>query len=63
MQNLLAKIIGVTLASSMSLMCAPLLHAQAWRTKTIKFIVPFPAGGSTDAVGRQLAQELPKSLG
>ena len=63
MKNRLAKIIGVALLSSLGFMFAPLLHAQAWPTKTIKFIVPFPPGGSTDAVGRQLAQELTKSLG
>ena len=63
MQNRFAKIIGVTLLTTLGFTCAPLLHAQAWPTKTIKFIVPFPPGGSTDAVGRQLAQELTKSLG
>ena len=63
MQNCFAKIISVTLLAAMGLMCAPLLHAQAWPAKTIKLVVPFPPGGSTDAVGRQLAQELTKSLG
>ena len=63
MQNHLAKIISITLISLLGLMYAPLLHAQAWPTKTIKLVVPFPPGGSTDAVGRQLAQELTKLLG
>ena len=63
MQNRLARIISAALVSTLGLMCTPLLHAQAWPAKTIKFIVPFPPGGSTDAVGRQLAQELTKSLG
>ena len=63
MTNRIAKIIGVTLLTAVGFMCAPLLHAQAWPNKTIKFVVPFPPGGSTDAVGRQLAQELTKSLG
>ena len=63
MQNRFAKIIGVTLLTTAGFICAPLLHAQAWPNKTIKFVVPFPPGGSTDAVGRQLAQELSKSLG
>ncbi len=59
----LAKTIGITLLAALGLMTAPLLHAQAWPTKTIKFVVPFPPGDSTDAVGRQLAQELTKLLG
>lgn len=63
MQTRFAKILGVTLVASLGCLCASLLHAQAWPTKTIKLVVPFPPGGSTDAVGRQLAQELTKLLG
>ena len=63
MQTRFAKILGVTLVAFLGFLCAPLLHAQAWPTKTIKLVVPFPPGGSTDAVGRQLAQELTKLLG
>jgi tripartite-type tricarboxylate transporter receptor subunit TctC len=38
--------------------------AQAWPTgKTVTIIVPFPPGGSTDLIARQLANELPKKLG
>ena len=37
-----------------------LLLAQDWPTRPVKLIVPFPAGGSTDAVGRLLAAELSK---
>lgn len=40
-----------------------LLLAQDWPTRPVKLIVPFPAGGSTDAVGRLLAAELSKELG
>ena len=39
------------------------LHAQAWPSKQIRIIVPFPPGGFNDTLGRILAQELPRSLG
>ena len=34
-----------------------------WPTKSVRFVVPFPAGGSTDVVGRILAEHLRQSLG
>ena len=37
--------------------------AQTWPTKAIKLVIPFPAGGSTDIVGRLLAEKLTTSLG
>lgn len=36
--------------------------AQAWPNKAIRLVVPFPAGGSTDVVGRVIAQELSTRL-
>jgi len=36
---------------------------SAWPAKTIKLVVPFPAGGPTDTVSRVMGQELSKRLG
>lgn len=37
--------------------------AQAWPSKPVKFIIPFPPGGTLDTVGRMLAQKLQEQLG
>lgn len=37
--------------------------AQSWPAKPIRLVIPFPAGGSTDIVGRQIAEKLTQSLG
>ena len=38
-------------------------RAQAYPSKPIKFIVPFPAGGATDAAARAIQPQLEKLLG
>ena len=40
-----------------------LAQAQAWPSKPIKLIVPFPAGGGTDFIGRLAAKQLSDRLG
>ena len=37
--------------------------AQTWPSKPIRLVIPFPAGGSTDIVGRLIADKLTQSLG
>jgi tripartite-type tricarboxylate transporter receptor subunit TctC len=38
-------------------------RAQAWPTKPVKFVVPYPPGGSTDPMARLIAAKLSDSLG
>ncbi len=42
---------------------APLVHAQAYPSKPIRFILPFPPGGGTDILGRILGQKLSEQVG
>jgi tripartite-type tricarboxylate transporter receptor subunit TctC len=50
----------VLFASSMS---AYAQHSNSYPTKTIRLVVPFPAGGPTDQFARQYAQALSAQLG
>jgi tripartite-type tricarboxylate transporter receptor subunit TctC len=53
----------VALAAAV-LACGPLgAVAQTWPTRPITYIVPFTPGGSTDVIGRTVAQSLATTLG
>ncbi len=44
--------------------CAPsLVRAQSFPSKAITLVVPYPAGGPTDAIARFVAQDLSASIG
>lgn len=38
-------------------------QAQAYPLRLIKFVVPWPAGGATDVIARQLGQALSQQVG
>jgi tripartite-type tricarboxylate transporter receptor subunit TctC len=51
------------LAFALLFLLPALAAAQAWPSKPIKLIVPFPAGGGTDFIGRLAAKQLSDRLG
>lgn len=53
-----------TFAAAAAVFCAAqLAQAQAWPTKTVTWIVPFAAGGPTDAMARDIADKVGKQIG
>jgi tripartite-type tricarboxylate transporter receptor subunit TctC len=54
----------VLAAAAIASLAAPLLaQAQAWPTKPVTIVVPFPAGGGTDAFARPLFAAMTKNTG
>jgi len=42
---------------------APVLAADAWPSRPVRMVVPFPPGSSPDLIGRMLGEPLAKALG
>jgi tripartite-type tricarboxylate transporter receptor subunit TctC len=53
---------GFLIAASLLIGMTPSVHAQGFPTKPITIVVPFPAGGGTDAFARPLSAQLSKQL-
>ena len=51
------------LAAAALAVAAPLAWAQGWPTKPVTIVVPFPAGGGTDAFARPLTAAMTKNTG
>jgi tripartite-type tricarboxylate transporter receptor subunit TctC len=51
------------LALALLVIGSSLAHAQDYPSRVITMLIPFPPGGSTDVLGRVLAETMTKSLG
>lgn len=57
------KLIGVALSCVMMMLPLSSAFADTWPSKPIKMVIPFAPGGTTDILGRILAQQLAQELG
>jgi tripartite-type tricarboxylate transporter receptor subunit TctC len=49
--------------SAVAALAAAAAHAQSWPAKPVRWIVPFPPGGSTDIATRPVAERVGQALG
>jgi tripartite-type tricarboxylate transporter receptor subunit TctC len=58
------RFLHVTAAAMAAFLFTPLAaQAQAYPAKTVRVVIPWPAGGSNDVVGRMVMQKLSESMG
>ncbi|MBL8376535.1 MAG: tripartite tricarboxylate transporter substrate binding protein [Burkholderiales bacterium] len=55
-------LLRILIAVLPALLAGPVAAQSTWPVKPLRLIVPFPAGGSTDIVGRVVAQRLSERL-
>ncbi|MDE2364156.1 MAG: tripartite tricarboxylate transporter substrate binding protein [Hyphomicrobiales bacterium] len=54
---------SIVLASLLAPLALPARAETAWPSKPITYVVPYPPGGTTDILGRTIAQGLTQTLG
>lgn len=57
------KRIASVLAAVAALSCGAVQAAESWPVRPVKWVVPYPPGGSTDMLARLLSQKLGERLG
>jgi len=57
------KSLALAVAAAATAACFTPAHAQTFPSKAIRLIVPFPAGGGVDFVGRVVGQKLSERIG
>src|SRR5437870_13851641 len=60
---MMRALFAASLCAGWALADADLAHAQAYPTRPIKIVVPFPAGGPTDGMARIISERLGAVLG
>jgi tripartite-type tricarboxylate transporter receptor subunit TctC len=53
----------LAVAATLALACSPVAFADDYPNRPVRLIIPFPAGGSNDVVGRLVANQLSEKLG
>ena len=60
----MSRIVLLSMLAAAGLLLAPAAHSQApYPAKPVRFIMPYPPGGSSEILARPIALEMSKNLG